>query len=617
MSRNPVFIAWDAAFADASLAIRQQRYAQALAVLRPLIGDAARKAKQWPPYRHALAGYALALYRHGEVNEALLQQSRLLLLTPNDAEARGNLLLLLQTQAIEFPDSAEFRRVLHGVLSQTELSDYAVPACRALLADAAFRQALQRLRGDDAELITALRQGRLRPLLQAPLLQLLLRNTLIPLPDFELALRRLRKALLMHYTADPHRPPQTGKADWDFIAALAQYQWLTEYAYAEDPEESQRLAALALQLQAGRDRPAEPAWQAALTYFALYRSGLELADSRSLFCQSAVSWKPHLQALVREWQACLHERTLAATVERLTDIADPVSEQVRRQYEEHPFPRWRQDPQARQVQSAGQWLRGLAPDLALSADFDGDIAVLTAGCGTGLEPISLTRQIRIGRYLALDLSRASLSYALRMAGELGLRDRIDFKQADLTRLDGYPERFDLITASGVLHHLAEPLHGWRILCNLLKPGGVMLVSLYSEAARRPVDAARQLIAANGWQAEPDRMRQLRQAILAGDYPELAPLLQWRDFYNLGMFRDLVFHACEHRYTLPQIAAQLRQLNLRFIAMRGLPPALNALYHADYPHDPNGSDLANWASFEARHPNAFRSMYGLLLQKPPP
>lgn len=612
MSTAPSFSAWDTAFGEASLAIRQQRFSQAITVFRPLMAAASRKAKQWPGYRHALAGYALALYQNGEFSEALLQQSQLLLHGPNDAEARANFLLLLQAESVDLPDSAEFRRVLHFVLSQTDPSDYAVPAGRALLADPDFAQAFRLAEsGGGEQIATALRQRRLRSLLQAPLLKLLLHNALIPLPAFERVLLRLRKALLLAHTATV----AVSKPDWDFIAALAHYQWHTEYAFAEDAQESELIAALALQLRTGRQSPSAPAWQAALAHYALYRSGLELADCRQLFLQAPVAWKPCLQPLIREWQAGLCERMLEADIERLTPIAGPVSEQVRRQYEENPFPRWRHDPRAYQQQSAGQWLRTLAPLLEWSGSFDGPIDVLTVGCGTGLEPISLARQIRTGRYLALDLSRTSLAYAQRMAGELGLQDRIVFKQADLTQLGDYSERFDLITASGVLHHLAEPLQGWRILTDLLRPGGVMLVSLYSAAARRSVVAARQMIAANGWEPDPTRMRQLRQGILAGDFPQLTPLLQWRDFYNLSMFRDLVFHPCEHRYTLPQIAGQLQELNLRFIGLRGLPPALFARYRAEFPDDPHGSDLANWDYLEAQQPTLFRAMYGLVLQKP--
>lgn len=143
----------------------------------------------------------------------------------------------------------------------------------------------------------------------------------------------------------------------------------------------------------------------------------------------------------------------------------------------------------------------------------------------------------------------------------------------------------------------------------------MLVSLYSASARQPVTRARRLIAEQAWEAEPEAMRGLRRAVLAGEYPELKPLLRWRDFYNLSMFRDLVFHVNEHHYSIPLIERHLAELGLEFVCMRGLPPPLQAQYRNRFPHDADGGSLANWTQFEEQHPTAFASMYGLVLQKP--
>lgn len=599
-------------------AMRQHDYGRAAGLLRSVVGNGSRKVRLWPHYRQALANFAFALYRNGDVGEALAYQTQLLLTLPNDVEARGNFLLLLKAGDAHLPDSAEFRRALRSVMAQSDVSEYALEIARSLLKDSVFRQAFELLlSGDDKQAVSTLRQGRLRAMMQMPLFLLLLRGSLIPLPAFETVLRRLRKALLSNY-AIPAKAAETarpGKVEWEFIGALGHYSWLTEYAMAEDEQETAIVGLLRQQLDAGLSLPSEPSWQPALTYHSLYRSGLDLSDCRALFTQASIVWKPYLQPLVKEWQACLAERILAVDIESLTGIGSELSEQVRRQYEENPFPRWQRDPIAHQRLSAGRWLTGFAPGLHLPREFDGPVNVLSAGCGTGLEPISLVRQIQTGRYLAIDLSRASLAYARRMAKQLGLADAIDFKQADITQLDGFKERFDLITASGVLHHLENPLAGWRILTGLLKPGGIMLVSLYSEAARQTVVRARRLIAENNWQPTPARMRQFRQAILNGEHEELKPLLQWRDFYNLSMFRDLVFHVNEHRYSLPQIEQQLVELGLRFVTMRGLTMPLQALYQAGFPQDPGGADLSNWARFEEQQPNAFASMYGLVLQKP--
>ncbi len=59
--------------------------------------------------------------------------------------------------------------------------------------------------------------------------------------------------------------------------------------------------------------------------------------------------------------------------------------------------------------------------------------------------------------------------------------------------------FDFIDVSGVLHHMADPWQGWRVLLSLLRPGSTMQVGLYSELARQHVVAARKLIAERGYQ----------------------------------------------------------------------------------------------------------------------
>ena len=80
---------------------------------------------------------------------------------------------------------------------------------------------------------------------------------------------------------------------------------------------------------------------------------------------------------------------------------------------------------------------------------------------------------------------------LRAAADARARgDRIDFAQADIIKLGSIGRTFDVIEPSGVLHHLADPFAGWRVLVSLLRPGGVMVLGLYSEAARGNVMAAR-------------------------------------------------------------------------------------------------------------------------------
>ena len=108
------------------------------------------------------------------------------------------------------------------------------------------------------------------------------------------------------------------------------------------------------------------------------------------------------------------------------------------------------------------------------------------------------RDSRRARVLAVDLSLASLCYAGRQTRALG-RNAIQYAQADIMKLPSIGATFDIIEASGVLHHLADPFAGWRVLLSMLRPGGIMLLGLYSETARRDIVAARDFIAERGYQ----------------------------------------------------------------------------------------------------------------------
>ena len=49
-----------------------------------------------------------------------------------------------------------------------------------------------------------------------------------------------------------------------------------------------------------------------------------------------------------------------------------------------------------------------------------------------------------------------------MASELKIMN-IKFLRADIRELGDWTERFQVIESSGVLHHLDDPLQGWRVL----------------------------------------------------------------------------------------------------------------------------------------------------------
>src|SRR5262249_5182171 len=156
----------------------------------------------------------------------------------------------------------------------------------------------------------------------------------------------------------------------------------------------------------------------------------------------------------------------------LSNINDDVSVKVQRQYEENPYPKWvRTAPIGKRV-SFNRKMRLHFPLVGFRNLADGRLDMLIAGCGTGQHAIETAQEYIGVRILPIDLSAASLAYAKRKTAELAL-DNIEYAQADILQLGSLGRRFDVIEASGVLHHLADPFAGWSILLGLLKEDGVM------------------------------------------------------------------------------------------------------------------------------------------------
>jgi SAM-dependent methyltransferase len=103
--------------------------------------------------------------------------------------------------------------------------------------------------------------------------------------------------------------------------------------------------------------------------------------------------------------------------------------------------------------------------------------VLDAGCGTGRHSL-LAARYGADEVVALDLSDAVEAARVNLAG----LDNVRVVQGDLLRLPFRTAEagggFDLIYSVGVLHHLPDPLAGFRSLLRFLRPGGTIAVWVY-------------------------------------------------------------------------------------------------------------------------------------------
>ena len=221
------------------------------------------------------------------------------------------------------------------------------------------------------------------------------------------------------------------------------------------------------------------------------------------------------------------------------------------------------------------------------------------------------------RVLAVDLSRASLAFAARKAGELGA-EAISFLHGDLLDLDRLDRTFDVIECVGVLHHTEDPERGLGTLAGLLRPKGLMKIGLYSETARSTHRAAQRLVRDRGDPGTAEGIRAARQHLLSLPAEHAArPLAERADFYSLSGCRDLMFHVHERRFTLPEIATMLERAGLALIGFEFADSWVPARYRQRFPDDPTATSFENWHRYERDNPATFASMYAFWVRRGDP
>lgn len=425
--------------------------------------------------------------------------------------------------------------------------------------------------------------------------------------DLERVLTAARRRLLA--SAAEEATAEVSGEPLDFACALAQQCFINEYVFAQTQDERaevERLAAaLAERIRAGAAVPAH--WLAAIAaYVPLWKvAGAERLIERG--------WpSPVDDLLTQQIREPAEERAIRPSLPALTAL-DEASLVVQAQYEENPYPRWVTPPPLIKPLSVNDFVRRKFPRAPFRplATPDGP-DVLIAGCGSGSHAIEAHRRYAGARVLAVDLSRTALAYAVRKTRALGLA--IEYGQADILKLGSLDRRFDVIEAAGSLQCLVDPAAGWRVLLSLLKPGGVMLLGLYSEIARADINAARAFIAGRGCGGSAEEIRHCREEIAA--FPPGTPgrsVLNSGDFYATSDCRDLLFHVQEYQHTIPEIASFIAAEKLTFLGFHLDARTLRA-YAARFPDDAAMTDLAHWDAFERAHPHVFAAMYQFGVQK---
>jgi len=438
---------------------------------------------------------------------------------------------------------------------------------------------------------------------EIPLLLTLM--SICPLADLKLEalLKGIRFKLLMSLSELTETPQM-----FKFQSALALQCFVNEYIYSCSSEEKKALQALEICVKA-KLLNSETISPAEILCLASYRALGEYewcniisvtTEIKEVFTRQVIEPKDEVQRKAR--------------IPCLEQITDDVSVKVREQYETNPYPRWVKCKLTLKPVLIAEFVdySGLRLFDTLIREVETP-EILIAGCGTGQNSIETGTTYKNSKVLAIDLSKSSLAYANRKTEELGLNN-IEYMQGDILNINKLGRQFDIIESMGVLHHMDDPMAGWKVLVGCLKSGGLINIGLYSELARKNIVSIRREINDLGLSPCDKDMRFFRDLMTNSEASHHKSEQRSHDFYSLSAFRDLFFHEREHRFSLEQIEDCLLELGLKFCGFGS--KRITDEFKRTNIGVGDAFDLQKWNIYERKNPNVFAGMYQFWCQKIP-
>ncbi|MFL2845905.1 MAG: tetratricopeptide repeat protein [Candidatus Puniceispirillaceae bacterium] len=553
-----------------------------------------------PDYAEAYNNMGIALQDQGKLDEAIASYNKALSLKPDYVEAYYNMGIALKGITFEQPNPS----LQNTIFSLLDKKSYVRPMNIAPAAISLLKfepELLRHLKNPsfaeaEPEILEVIAD-----LCKLPLLLKLM--SICPIADIVLEhlFKSLRASLLLSISDLTGSPEMS-----NFQSALALQCFTNEYVYNQNQNEDEALAALEDAVKNALSIGNQPN-----SHFILC-----LASYKPL---NHYDWSGLLRitdeiqdVFTRQVTEPNQEASLKTVLPALEEITDEVSFKVKEQYEAHPYPRWVNLGLPLQPATIFKVVNELKLNL-----FDQKIKevespnILIAGCGTGQHSIGTAVRFTGSKVLAIDLSMSSLSYARRKTEEFGIQN-IDYMQADILGLGKLDRQFDIVQSSGVLHHMDDPLAGWRVLTDCLKPGGLMKIGLYSELGRQHIAEIRQEISKAGIGSSDEEMKSFRTEVINSDQGHHQKILNSHDFYSLSTLRDLLFHIQEHRFTIPQIQDCLSELGLKFCGFEAEKTV--SQFRLTNAEGDDLYDLDKWQDYERANPSAFIGMYQFWCQK---
>lgn len=254
-------------------------------------------------------------------------------------------------------------------------------------------------------------------------------------------------------------------------------------------------------------------------------------------------------------------------------------EEVRRQYEEYPYPERNPEVEKGTLLST----KSSSLDCINHYCFEGNLnhtenfRVLIAGGGTGDCTIYLAEQLRNtnAEVVYLDMSTASMAVAQERAKVRQLTN-IQWVHDSILNLQSLNlGQFDYITCTGVLHHLSSPEAGLAALKSVLKKNGSIFLMLYGTYGRTAVYQMQDLMKRINQTTEDIRAKISNTKKVLNCLPDTNWFKFNKQIFNLDLasdigIYDLLLHSQDRSYTTTEL--------YEFVESQGL--VLNTMFELE-------------------------------------
>lgn len=532
---------------------------------------------------------SISLFQDGDTSRAVFLARDLLLRFPTNEKYKA-LYSELMNKWAQSEFDANTKKAIEICLEQDFIRhrNLAPAWCNTFLTDPAYEliRNIPHLKAEDINIKVMAAE------LKSSFICLGLRRIIIANAPIENILMHIRRYFINNWESYKSWP----RGVLDFLSAMAVQCWYNDFIYFETSDDKKNLQSLlnyiASDLLSAKKINDDNAKLLALA--CCFKPLYEVIESDKKIEFSPACKKTMAPLLKAQFENPKYESSLIPQIKSFTEIEDLTSKAVQKMYESRPYPRWTSVNSTK----VSDTLRKISHN----------IEILVAGCGTGQEPCLYASVLPDAKITAIDLSRSSIAYGMRMAEELGYLNRITFLHGDLMKVGELNKKFDYVVSSGVLHHLKEPEKGLAAILSTLKEGGKMSLSLYSKYARDIIlNPASDYIKEKNYSSSLDDIRQFRQDVfkLSPNDPRTF-CTRAGDFFNLSECNDLLFHVQEHRYTFPLIKEMADRHGLAAYHV-----SLSAQKKKDFLELFPEGDIANldlMDKYEQKYPDSFAEMY---------